>query len=196
MFLFPKNGGNTIPVLFPKNGKGGLPFYSQRTARSIPKERQYIWDDAMKYEMSEEKLKLKKGHIVLLKAALEGLMPDRLESQIEQVIKKKIALKDDLNPPEFDIIDDTWDGQEDKRTRYRFNMDKMENRLFSFYFEKFGNPFAAVYLFYSLECAAMMAGKMSKRTLRRRLADFQRTVFRDVDFGELQIGKTKDEAGR
>ena len=136
----------------------------------------------MTEDIIKKTYKLKKGHIVLLKnLLLKGQLPERLAMQLKDAVKKKVPLKDDGRPPEFTMIDDNWDGSEDKTVTYQFNMDKPEARVISFCHEKFGIPFGAIYSLVLLE----LGSRGSRRGLRARFYHSQKTIFEDVDFGEL-----------
>ena len=73
-------------------------------------------------------------------------MPERLAKQAIAVAEGKVnpLLKENGEPYGFTIVDDTYDGPEDKNKSYEFNPKNKEARLMTFFIQKFGS-FGGIY---------------------------------------------------
>jgi len=90
---------------------------------------------------------LNKGQEILIENAKKNLIPNRLYEQVEEVRKGKINpfLNKDGIPLSVKIIDDYYDGPEDKTIIIDFNsIDDMFFKIGSFFINKFGT-FGIIY---------------------------------------------------
>jgi len=95
---------------------------------------------------------LNKGQRLLIKLAKDGKMPVRLSDQVQAAIDGKInpLLNEDGSRQRITIIDDTYDGPEDKTIDIELNPDNTMGRVMGFFVDKFGT-FGGIYF----ECLQM-----------------------------------------
>jgi len=103
---------------------------------------------------------LNKGQRLLIDLAKKGRMPGRLNEQIKAAFEGKInpLLNEDGSRQKITIVDDTYDGPEDKTETYEFNPDNAMGRVVSFFVGKFGT-FGGIYL----QCLIMFAHYPKKK---------------------------------
>ena len=95
---------------------------------------------------------LNKGQRLLIELAKKGRVPERLNEQIKAAYEGEInpLLNEDGNRQQIAIVDDTYDGPEDKTMVIEFNPDNAFGRVQSLFINKFGT-FGGIYF----ECLCM-----------------------------------------
>jgi len=124
--------------------------------------------------------KLNKGQKLLLKMAKKGMSTDIIIKEVDDVLKGRVPnpVKENYGP--MKIIDDEYDGPEDRCEEICINPDKNENKILAYLIKRFGYPFGFIYFFY-LDSYAMAS---SKRSAGQRVRYLKERIFKDVDFGE------------
>jgi hypothetical protein len=86
-------------------------------------------------------MKLSKEQLRILSKAKQGRIPNKdwMHFQALLLSDKKELVKKELGP--ITIVDDRFDGREDKSETYFFNPDLGPNQLFSFIIDRYGHDF-------------------------------------------------------
>jgi len=103
---------------------------------------------------------LSKGQRLLIELAKKGRVPGRLNEQIKATFEGKInpLLNEDGSRQKITIVDDTYDGPEDKTETIELNPDNAMGRVMGFFVDKFGT-FGGIYL----ECLRMFGHYPKKK---------------------------------
>ena len=124
--------------------------------------------------------KLNKGQRLLLKMARKRMITKRILKDIQDIMEGKVPnpAKQIFHP--IILVDDLYDGPEDKTEEIRINPDMKENKIAAYMIKKFGQPFGTIYHTYIL-----IYGNYTKRSAGqfiRRLKELG--SWKDVDFGD------------
>lgn len=124
--------------------------------------------------------KLNKGQKLLLKLAKKGMTTDRIMKDIKDIVEGRVP-----NPAEevfrqpITLIDDLYDGPEDRTEVIGINPDMKENKIAAYMIKKFGQPFGTIY-----EAYIMLYSNRSKRSAGQCIRHLkEHGLWKDVDFG-------------
>ncbi|MBA7597002.1 hypothetical protein ES703_04012 [subsurface metagenome] len=123
----------------------------------------------MKYE------DFNKGQRLLLEEAKKQRLPIRLRTQMFEAVNGKAPCSVDDLPP-LRIIDNTYDGPEDRTDEFRFNPENKANRMIFFLCDKFGVDFGFIY-FLHLSAFAHHPEKEAEKFVREFMDSIEEDGF-------------------
>ena len=120
-----------------------------------------------------------KGQRLLLEAAKKREIPARLRTQMMEALEGRIPCSVD-NFPAIQIIDDTYDGPEDRTDELKFNPENKANRMIFFLCDKFGVDFGFIYFLH-----LSMFANHPKKEAEKFVREFMDSVKEDKSNDEV-----------
>jgi len=123
--------------------------------------------------------KLNKGQKLLLKMAKKGMITDKIKKDIQDIIEEKVPNPALSTFRPITLVDDQYDGPEDRSEQIEINPDHKENKITAYMMKKFGMPFGLIYDTY-----LKFYTSYSRRSVGQYIRRLKEHVssWRDIDF--------------